>query len=94
MNRKNILIQGIIIIVITMATNIFLANCIFSERISGVIAAQNAIATATDSIFTALTYMEKESTHKYKDKITEELSAAKKSLMNPQLLIIRRGSVD
>ncbi len=77
-----------------MATNIFLANRIFSERISSVVAAQNAIASATDSIFTALTYMEKDSTHKYKDKIEEELNAAKQSLMNPQLLKMRRGSVD
>ena len=76
-----------------MATNIFLANRIFSERISSVVTAQNAIASATDSIFTVLTYMEKESNHKYKEKIEEELATAKKSLMNPELLKMRRSTV-
>lgn len=77
-----------------MATNIFLANRIFSQRISSVITAQNAIASATDNIFTALTYIEKDSSHKFKDKIKEELAAAKLSLMDSELLKMRRSSVD
>jgi hypothetical protein len=90
MNRKNIFIQGIILIAITMVANVILANRIFSERIGEITAGHNSLVRSVDHIFTALTYMERNSNKEFDEKIKAELDEARKSLRSPELLRIRR----
>ncbi len=84
------MIQGMILIAITMVLNIVLANFLFSERIDKVHATQNSLLRSVDHIFTALTYLEKDKEIKLNDGAKKELDKARESLREPELLKIRR----
>ena len=90
MNRKMIFVQGVIIIAFTMVANVILSNWIFSERIEKIKAGQNSLVRSIDHIFTALTYLEKNSTTDIHDKVIYELDEARKTLRAPELISIRR----
>ena len=91
MDRKRVLIQGAILIAITMVSNIFLTNWIFTERIKDVQSGQRSLADSADHIFTALTYMERNSKNEFNSQIKRELDEARKSLRAPELISIRRS---
>jgi len=93
LNRKNIFLQGIILIAITMVANVILANRIFSERIEKISNAQSSLVRSIDHVFTALTYMEKNSSQEFSEKIKEELDQARETLRSPELLKIRREAL-
>ncbi len=90
MNRKVIFIQGIILITITMLANVVLTNWFLSKRIVDYTNVQNSVIRSVDHIFTALTYMERNTNAEFNDKIKHELESARESLRTPELMTIRR----
>jgi hypothetical protein len=87
MNRKLVLIQGIILITIILVANVLLTNWFISERIEEIKVRQDSMVRSLDHIYTALTYMEMSSSN---EKVKYELDAAKESLRAPELMMIRR----
>ena len=90
MSRKLIFVQGIILIGITMIANVILSNWIVSKRIVEIKAGQISLVRSVDHIFTALTYMERDTNKDISEKVTLELDAARSYLRAPDLIKIRR----
>lgn len=90
MNRKMIFLQGLVLITITMIANVLLTNWIISKRTEEIKTKQNSLIRSVDHIFTALTYMERNTGKELNDKINFQLEAARKTLRSPELMNIRR----